>query len=202
MSQIKQILHSSKEEITNGETNYIINDFPNFPSTDKNLDYLFILMSVQSIIFQQEKITFPTKIDKWFVDISPTDTNIKDNLFTYEGLKKVVKEITKNIKDGRIFVKFQIVYESSNLPKIRIYFFKFSENGEHHILNESFLYPFVFFVYDENTFNDERIQNMEEVGINTKFIKTLPMINICPVKYDINRELTPLNELERYVNEW
>jgi hypothetical protein len=202
MSQIKKILYSSNEKTINGETRCIINDFPNFPSTDKNLDYLFILMSVQSIIFKEEEISFPTKIDKWSVDISPTDNNITNNLFSYEGVKKVVKEFTKNLKEEKIFVKFQILFENINLPTIRIYFFKFSEKGEYKITNESFLYPFIFFVYDEDTFNKERIQKMEDVGMNTKFIQTLPMINICPVKYDNNGEIIILDELERYENEW
>jgi hypothetical protein len=202
MTQVKKIMNSWREETTNGKTSYMINDFPNFPSTDKNLDYLFILMSIQSIIFNEEKIYFPTKIDKWFVDISPSQNNITNNLFTYEGINRVVKKNTKNLKDERIFVKFKILYENFNLPTIRIYFFKFSENGEYKIPYENFLYPYTFFVYDENIFNEERIKNMEDVGINTKFIRKLPMINICPVKYDDNGELTPLSELEKYLNDW
>lgn len=202
MSQVKKIMNSWREEITNGKTSYMISDFPNFPSTDENLDYLFILMSLQSIIFNEEKIYFPTTIDMWFVDISPNQTNITNNLFSYEGINRVVKKITKSLKKERIFIKFKILYENLTLPTIRIYFYKFSENGEYKIPYESSLYPHTFFVYDENIFNEERIQNMEDVGINTKFIRTLPMINICPVKYDENGKLTPLSELEKYLNDW
>lgn len=202
MSKIQQILNRGEVKISNGEKRYVINDFPNFPSTDNNLDYLFLLMNIQSIIFNENNISFPTRINKWSLDIIPNEINLSNNLFSYDGIRKVINRYKNDLFEKKIFIKFQILFESTELPIMRIHFFNFSKNGEIKISNESSLYPFIFFVYDENTFSSYRIERMKEVGINEKFIQLLPMINLCNVEFDNDGKLTPLKEIERYVNEW
>ena len=43
---------------------------------------------------------------------------------------------------------------------------------------------------------------MKKVGINPNFIQILPMVNLCPVKFEENGEIISIKEVERYSNRW
>jgi hypothetical protein len=203
MSRIREIIKNSIVKDNEGENRYLIKDFPNLPSTDKNLDYLFILMSLQSMILNDEKIFFPTKFDIWFLDIIPNKKNLSEHNFSIDGIKKIIEENKTKLLEKKFFIKFQILFNNSNsLPTIRIHFYNFSDRGVNEISNESFLYPFIFFIYEEKIFNKRRIDKMKKVGINPNFIQILPMVNLCPVKFEENGEIISIIELERYLNRW
>jgi hypothetical protein len=187
MSKIPEILKNAKHREKNGELYITLDDFPAVPTTDKNIDYLFILMSVQSMILNVEGIEFPLLMKRWSVDITPNQENLKNNKFSLDGIRDLVIFFKSEISKGKTFIKAQLIYEEGEqLPTIRIHFFQFIEDGEYIAGNESSLYPFIFFVYEENFFNEERIKIM----------------NLCPVEFDENGHLKALKELEKYRGNW
>ena len=203
MSKIPEILNNAKQRQRNGELFVTLDDFPAVPTTDKNIDYLFIMMSVQSMILNEEGIEFPSFVERWSVDITPDGDNLKNNRFSLEGIRDLVIIFKNEISKGKTFIKAQLIYEDGEeLPTIRIHFFRFIKEGEDIVSHESFLYPFVFFVYEENFFSEERIKAMEDNGINFGFIEVLPVMNICRVEFDENGQLKPLKELEKYRENW
>jgi hypothetical protein len=148
MSKIPEILNNAKQRQRNGELFVTLDDFPAVPTTDKNIDYLFIMMSVQSMILNEEGIEFPSFVERWSVDITPDGDNLKNNRFSLEGIRDLVIIFKNEISKGKTFIKAQLIYEDGEeLPTIRIHFFRFIQEGEDIVSHESFLYPFVFYVY-------------------------------------------------------
>lgn len=203
MSRIPNIFKNAERTEKNGEITISLPDFPNFPTTDKKIDYLFILMSLQSIIFETQGVIFPTFVKKWFSDITPNYFNLKNNKFSLQGIREKINYFSNEMSYGKNFIKTQVIFDDGEeLPTIRIHFFNFSEINDIKVSNESFLYPFTFFVYDEDIFSDERIRKMEDNGIDFGFLEVLPIMNLCPVEFDENGELKTLEELERYKDNW
>ncbi|WP_304142303.1 hypothetical protein [Mesoflavibacter zeaxanthinifaciens] len=203
MSKIPEILNNAKQGKKNGELYITLDDFPAVPTTDKNIDYLFIMMSLQSMILKEEGIEFPSFLERWCVDITPDGDNLKNNRFSLEGIRDLVIIFKNEISKGKTFIKAQLIYEDGEeLPTIRIHFFRFIKEGEYIARHESFLYPFIFFVYEENFFSEERIKAMEDNGIHFGFMEVLPVMNICRVEFDENGNLKPLKELEKYRENW
>ena len=203
MSKIPEILNNAKQGKKNGELYITLDDFPAVPTTDKNIDYLFIMMSLQSMILKEEGIEFPSFVERWCVDITPDGDNLKNNRFSLEGIRDLVIIFKRDILKGKTFIKTQLIYEDGEqLPTIRIHFFRFIEEGEYIARHESFLYPFIFFLYEENFFSEERIKAMEDNGIDFGFMEVLPVMNICRVEFDENGHLKPLKELEKYSENW
>ncbi|WP_304142547.1 hypothetical protein [Mesoflavibacter zeaxanthinifaciens] len=203
MSKIPEIMNKGKLSKKNGELIVTLDDFPPVPTTDKNIDYLFIMMSLQSIILQEEGIEFPSFLERWSIDITPNENNLKNNKFSLEGIREIVSQIKTRILEGKTFFKTQVIYgNEEQLPTIRIHFFQFVKKGEYIARYESSLYPFIFFLYEENFFSDERIKTMEDNGIHFGFMEVLPIMNLCGVEFDENGKLKPLKELERYSHNW
>lgn len=203
MSKIPEIMKKGKRSKKNGELIITLDDFPPVPTTDKNIDYLFISMSLQSIILMEEDIEFPSFLERWNIDITPNENNLKNNKFSLEGIREIVTQFKTRISKGKTFIKTQVIYGNEDqLPTIRIHFFQFIKKGEYIARYESSLYPFIFFVYEENFFSDDRIKTMVDNGIHFGFIEVLPIMNLCRVEFDENRHLKPLKELERYSHNW
>jgi hypothetical protein len=203
MSRIPNIFRNGKRTEKDGEITISIPDFPNFPTTDKKIDYLFILMSLQSIILETQGVILPTFVKMWFSDITPNHYNLENNKFSLDGIREKINYFSDELSYGKSFMKTQVIYEDGEeLPTIRIHFFNFNEKEGGKVSNESFLYPFTFFVYDEDLFSEERIRKMEDNGINFGFLEILPIMNLCPIEFDENGELKTLKELERYKDNW
>lgn len=190
-SKIPEILKNFKPT-ENGGLMYSLDDMPTPLITNDNYDMLMIYLNLQSIIFFEEKITFPNRMETFYVDIS-----LKDDL-NIKGIRECVEVFKDNLEKGKSFIKTNVYYRNSNsIPTIRIHFITFGEGLKNEIIGETLLYPHIFFQYDENIFTDERVKKMNEEGINSDFIKILPNTNICPVKFE-NGELLPLFEIEKY----
>lgn len=203
MSKIPEIMNKGKLSKKNGELIITLDDFPSVPTTDKNIDYLFIMMSLQSIILMEEDIEFPSFLERWSIDITPNENNLKNNRFSLEGIREIVTQFKTRILEGKTFIKTQVIYEDGDpLPTIRIHFFQFIKKGEYIARFESSLYPFIFFVYEENFFSEERIKIMWDNSIHFGFMEVLPIMNLCRVEFDENGNLKPLKELERYSHNW
>ena len=203
MNRITRILKRGEKISRNGKEMFEINNFPSVPTTDNNIDYLYILMSLNSIILRKEGVKFPTYMNRWIVEIQPTEENINNNSLSLIGIKKVIENYRNQLQLGKSFIKFQVIYlNDGELPTIRILFFQLGKDGENRVSHESFLYPFLFPVYKENFFNDDRIQKMENNKINFRFIEHLPIVNLSRVEFDEKGNLTPLKELEKYSVNW
>lgn len=203
MSKITKILNEGERVVKDEKVVYLIDDFPSVPTTDKDIDYLYILMSVNSIILGDEGIKFPTYLKKWMTEIRPIESNVKNKKFSLSGIKKMIESFREELKTGKNFVKFQIVYiNDDELPTIRINFFQFGDDCGNKVSHESFLYPFLFPVYQDNFFSDERIMKMVDNGIHFGFMEVLPIMNLCRVEFDENGNLKPLKELEKYSENW
>lgn len=203
MSRIPNIFRNAERTEKNGEITISLPDFPNFPTTDEKIDYLFILMSLQSIILETQGVIFPTFMKRWFSDITPNYFNLKNNKFSLDGIREKINYFSDEMSYGKNFIKTQVIYDDGEeLPTIRIHFFNFNEINDNKVSNESFLYPFTFFVYDDDFFSDERVNKIEDNGINFGFLEILPNMNLCPVQFDEDGNLKPLEELERYKDNW
>lgn len=203
LNTIKSIFNRSEKIEKNGEEIIQINNFPSVPTTDKNIDYLYILISLNSIILREEGVKFPTYMNRWIIDIQPTEENINNNSFSLIGIKKIIENYRNRLQLGKSFIKFQVIYlNDDELPTVRILFFQLGNDGENRVSHESFLYPFLFPVYEENFFSDERIKKMNDNKIDFRFIEHLPIVNLSRIEFDKKGHLSPLKELEKYSDNW
>lgn len=195
-NSIKEKLKQLKEVEIEGIKMYQLDDFPTPITKIENLDYFLFYLNIQSIIFYEEGISFPNRLDLFYEDIiSPDKLNI-------EGIKDCIESNKSKLINEKSFIKAQIVYlAESETPTIRIYFIRFNEDGPLQIIGETLLYSQILFKYEEDFFSKERLDTMDELKINAEFIKTLTNTNICPIKFN-NGELLPLIEIEKYREEY
>lgn len=203
MSNIINILMDGEGKEVDGELIFTLDNFVETPTTDKKIDYLYILMNIQSFILNENKVYFPTRMDKWNVDIRPTEQNINNNLFSLKGIQETITKNKENLLKGKNFFKTQVLYnEGNDIPTIRIHFYKFHPDSKTNVRYESLIYPFTFFRYEKKLFTKKRKKDLKNSGIDFKFLEILPLMNICPINFDEKMNLKPLKELERYTDSW
>ena len=191
-NKIPELLNQMQLVDMDGMKMYQLEDFPTPVTSYQNFEYLMIYFSIQSIIFYEEGISFPNKLNLFYEDIkSPDKLNI-------EGVKACIESHKSKLMNEKSFIKTQIIYlAESETPTIRIYFITFNQNGHLQVVSETLLYSLIMCKYEEDFFSKERLDRMEKLKINAEFIKTLTNTNICPVKFN-NGELLPLIEIVKY----
>lgn len=191
-NKIPELLNQMQLVDMDGMKMYQLEDFPTPVTSYQNFEYLMIYFSIQSIIFYEEGISFPNKLNLFYEDIkSPDKLNI-------EGIKACIESHKSKLINEKSFIKTQIIFsEDIETPTIRIYFITFNKDGFLEVLGETLLYSLILFKYEDDFFSNDRLENMKEIGINTEFIKILTNTNICPVKFH-NGELLTLFEIEKY----
>lgn len=200
MEKIKKILDDVKFNEVGGMCT--ITDVPETPTED--LAFLYILMGIQSHILCEEGLSFPTRMDHFEVHIEPNKENIERNAFSLEGIMEQINYFDYKLMYDKSFMKTQVMFrDDETLPTLVLYFFSFNKvTGTYNVSHESILYPLIFQDYPKNFINEERIKVMESHGINAEFIKYLPNTNLCPIHFNDNGQLLPLEEYEKNRNHW
>jgi hypothetical protein len=192
-SKIPEILKTFKEvKDKDGNDLMVFNNFPTPLTTFENFELYMIYFSIQSIILQEESVSFPIRFNLIKDIISdPSKMNV-------EGIKEHILLHKEKFMNGKTFLKTHIFYsENEPLPRIQLSYIVFKDDGDLTVSSETSLFSIIYYKYDENIFTDERIKKMEEHGVNSEFIKILTNTNLCPVKFE-NGELLPLIEIEKY----
>ena len=202
MSKAKELLNSITPINVNGEEFYQIDNFPDAPTTDDKIDFLYLLMEIQSLILNQQQIYFPIKMDIFHIDIPSREISDSNTIKVINKIYQSVESVKEKLITGKSFLKFQLLFDKNTLlPNIRIHFYVFHKNGEISLRYESSLYQYTFFAYEDEIFNPKRKEAMNKVSIPFQVIEVLPNINLCPIIYDLDGNLH-LPELENYTKTW
>lgn len=198
MNDIYKQIRDAKPKDENGEKLYSIENLPDTPTED--IGMLFAVLVFTGIHLHDARIRFPIRAFTSYLDIPPTSENLEANLFTIDGLNKVIGEEMEKFNSDKVFLKTQLMYEiGDDLPTIRLAFVDFCEDGDVNLITEAMLYPFIYRKYEKNFFSEERIEQLTSNELDIEFIQYLPNTRILEIKKDSNNELIPIKfeELKR-----
>lgn len=191
MNEVFKQIRDAKPKLENGENLFVIENLPDTPTEDINM--LFAVLIFTGIHLQDAGIRFPNKAFTSYLDIPPTTENLEANLFTIEGMNKVIGEEMVRFKSNKVFLKTQLMYELDNgLPTIRLAFVDFHKDGDVNLISEAMLYPFIYRKYEENFFSEERIEQLTSNELDIEFIQYLPNTRILELKKGPDNELIPI----------
>jgi len=126
MNKVYNQIRDAKPKVENGEKLFVVENLPDTPT--ENIDMLFAVLIFTGSHLKDAGITFPNKAFTSYLHITPTKENLEANLFTIQGINKIIGQEVVKFKSDKILLKFQLIYEYGNdLLTIRLAFADFDK---------------------------------------------------------------------------
>lgn len=186
---MKKEVNLNGYKLVKDESNYFIDDFPNFPNQNQKSKKLF--QSLERIILSEKEIIYPLKFNLTERVVKLCDET--SEFFSFSGIKKLIDRDKSLFINTKTFFKTKISFVDKNTELKIIYYTIDNDKGLIDCSSSDMMLNIIFINYKLKQFTPKRIDLLtNEYNLDFKEIKQIPLIPVQWLDFDENGNLMDL----------
>ena len=180
-------------KLVKNDTDYYINDFPNFPNQNQKSKKLF--QSLERIILSEKEIIYPLKFNLTERVVKLCDET--KELFSFSGIKKLIDRDKSLFINTKTFFKTKISFVDNNTELKIIYHTIDNDKGLIDCYSSEMLLDIIFINYKLKQFTPRRVEVLTDIyNLDMKEIRQIPLLPVQWLDFDENGDILDLPNIK------
>ena len=180
-------------KLVNNDTDYYINDFPNFPNQNQKSKKLF--QSLERIILLEKEIIYPLKFNLTERVVKLCDET--SEFFSFSGIKKLIDRDKSLFINTKTFFKTKISFVDNNTELKIIYHTIDNDKGLIDCYSSEMLLDIIFINYKLKQFTPRRVEVLTDLyNLDMNEIRQIPLLPVQWLDFDENGDILDLPNIK------
>ena len=180
-------------KLVKNDTDYYINDFPNFPNQNQKSKKLF--QSLERIILSEKEIIYPLKFNLTERVVKLCDET--SEFFSFSGIKKLIDRDKSLFINTKTFFKTKISFVDNNTELKIIYHTIDNDKGLIDCYSSEMLLDIIFINYKLKQFTPRRVEVLTDLyNLDMNEIRQIPLLPVQWLDFDENGDILDLPNIK------
>jgi hypothetical protein len=190
---MKKEVNYNGYKLVKNDTDYYIDDFPNFPNQNQKSKKLF--QSLERIILSEKELIYPLKFNLTERVVKLCDET--SEFFSFSGIKKLIDRDKSLFINTKTFFKTKISFVDNNTELKIIYHTIDNDKGLIDCYSLEMLLDIIFINYKLQQFTPRRVEVLTDIyNLDMNEIRQIPLLPVQWLDFDENGDILDLPNIK------